>query len=334
MLQLVWGWQPALYLFLGGMGAGAFIMAAVLFLMDGNRHRTVVCVSMWAALVCLAGGLLLLVTELIVPLRGVMMWRSFSHFTSWMTFGAWGAFGAICVFGVSAVLATPFVGRLLDRWGWYVRNGLAVRRALAVLGIALGAFVAVYTGMLLKTSQSIALWNTFLLPALFTVSALDTGVALVEVIAMALVRKDPLAAKAGALMETVVVVLVLLELAVLTVFLASMMAAGGTDPTGDAAAASAQTLVSGSLAPLFWGLIVVVGLLLPLGMALLGLGLHRRATHADRGAEDGSPSGLLVGTTAIGALGAIVGGCALRFLVLGAGAHADVMAQTMEMLLM
>lgn len=42
MLQTMWGWQPALYLFLGGMGAGAFIMAAVLFLIDRARHRLIV----------------------------------------------------------------------------------------------------------------------------------------------------------------------------------------------------------------------------------------------------------------------------------------------------
>ena len=40
-LQTIWSWQPALYLFLGGMGAGAFVMAAVLFLIDRTRHRPV-----------------------------------------------------------------------------------------------------------------------------------------------------------------------------------------------------------------------------------------------------------------------------------------------------
>lgn len=59
-LQTIWSWQPALYLFLGGMGAGAFVMAAVLFLIDRTRHRLIVCVSMWAALASLAVGLLLL----------------------------------------------------------------------------------------------------------------------------------------------------------------------------------------------------------------------------------------------------------------------------------
>ena len=60
MLQTTWGWEPALYLFLGGMGAGCFIMAAVLFLIDKKKHRLVTCVSMWAAFACLAAGLVLL----------------------------------------------------------------------------------------------------------------------------------------------------------------------------------------------------------------------------------------------------------------------------------
>ena len=97
-LQTIWSWQPALYLFLGGMGAGAFVMAAVLFLIDRTRHRLIVCVSMWAALASLAVGLLLLLSELVTPLRGLLMWQSFGHFTSWMTYGAWGAFAAMAVF--------------------------------------------------------------------------------------------------------------------------------------------------------------------------------------------------------------------------------------------
>ena len=112
-LQLVWGWQPALYLFLGGMGAGTFIMAAVLYLIDPLKHKRIICASMWAAPVCVGVGLLLLLLELTNPLRGLMMWQSFSHFTSWMTYGAWGAFAAIVVFGLSALLATELVRKAL-----------------------------------------------------------------------------------------------------------------------------------------------------------------------------------------------------------------------------
>ena len=72
-LQSAWGWQPALYLFLGGMGAGAFIMAAILYLKDRERNARIVCVFMWAAAISLIVGLLLLLMELVTPLRGLLM---------------------------------------------------------------------------------------------------------------------------------------------------------------------------------------------------------------------------------------------------------------------
>ena len=75
-LQDIWGWQPALYLFLGGMGAGAFIAAMVVYFREGDKARSTVFASLVAAVVCLAVGLLLLLSELITPLRGMMMWQS------------------------------------------------------------------------------------------------------------------------------------------------------------------------------------------------------------------------------------------------------------------
>ena len=71
-LQDIWGWQPALYLFLGGMGAGAFIAAMVVYFREGDKARSTVFASLVAAVVCLAVGLLLLLSELITPLRGMM----------------------------------------------------------------------------------------------------------------------------------------------------------------------------------------------------------------------------------------------------------------------
>ena len=92
-LQNVWGWQPALYLFLGGVGAGAFIAAMVAYFKNGQKKSSTVFASVCAAAVCLVVGLLLLLSELITPARGLMMWQSFSNFSSWMTIGAWVVFG-------------------------------------------------------------------------------------------------------------------------------------------------------------------------------------------------------------------------------------------------
>ena len=260
MMQTVWGWQPALYLFLGGMGGGCFLTAAILYLKDAAHNRRTVCASMWAATISLAVGLLLLLAELITPVRGLMMWQSFSHFTSWMTFGAWGAFAAIVVFGLSAIFATE-----------KVKVPANARRMLAIIGIVLGAFVAVYTGMLLMAPASVPFWNTPLLPLLFTVSAFDTGVALVEVMAMVAARKDPLAADAKRFLERCVVVLVLVEMVVLAAFLVAALAGSGLDAEGATAAASASMLVEGPLAGWFWVLLVAAGLALPLAVAIAGL---------------------------------------------------------------
>lgn len=319
MLQLTWSWQPALYLFLGGMGAGAFIMAAVLYLIDAKRHKLVVCVSMYAAFVSLAVGLMLLLSELITPVRGMLMWQSFSNFASWMTYGAWGAFGALAVFFVSALLATPPVGaRLAKAWKWYGKRGDKLRRALAVIGLALGAFVAVYTGMLLMTAGGVPLWDSWLLPCLFTVSAFDTGVALVEVIAVMLSKKDPLAHKAASLMERIVVVLVALEVIVLAVFLWTLLGADPATPAGAAGAASAELLTTGGLSTVFWWMVVACGLVVPFVMALAALALRGKETRP-----------LMM----VGAVGALIGGCELRFLILAAGVHADVLGTTVMSLL-
>lgn len=337
MLQLTWSWQPALYLFLGGMGAGAFIMAAVLFLIDRTKHRLVVCVSMWAAFASLAVGLLLLLSELISPVRGMMMWQSFSNFSSWMTLGAWGAFGALAVFALSALLAMRPVGNwLAKRWKWFgatpkqagdaaksakaaVPNGVKLRRVLAVVGIGLGAFVAVYTGMLLMTAGGVPLWDSPLLPCLFTVSAFDTGVALVEVIAVLLSKKDPLAHRAAALMEKIVIGLVVAEVAVLALFLGTLMNGDPATAAGAAGAASAELLTTGGLATVFWAMVVAAGLALPLVMAVLSLVLNKRETRP---------------LMALGAIGALIGGCELRFLILAAGVHADVLGSTVMGLIM
>ncbi|MEG0302267.1 NrfD/PsrC family molybdoenzyme membrane anchor subunit [Gordonibacter sp.] len=312
VLQTIWGWQPALYLFLGGMGAGAFVMAAVLYLLDQKRHAKIVCISMWASAICLGVGLLLLLSELIQPARGLMMWQSFSHFTSWMTYGAWGAFAAIAVFGVSAVLATAKVGKKCVHDEKQAKRFVLVRKVLALVGIALGVFVAVYTGMLLMMAPGVPLWNTPLLPCLFAVSGIDTGVALVEIVAVLLAKKDPLAPRARVLMEGIVVGLVAMELVVLGAFLLSM-AGGEGSVVAATAAQSVELLTSGILAPYFWGLVVVCGLVLPLVVAIVGL--VPRKKHADT-------------PMAVGAAGAIVGGCALRFLMLAAGLHANVVAET------
>lgn len=270
---------------------------------------------MWAAFASVVVGLLLLLSELIFPVRGMMMWQSFSNFTSWMTLGAWGAFLAIVVFGVSALAGIP---RIAKRFGAKSKSYSKVRRILAAVGIVLGLFVAFYTGMLLSTAPGVPLWDTPLLPCLFLVSGLDTGVALVEIISLALAaaKKEEAQPEAARLLARGVVVLVLLEVLVLAVMLGIMAAGGDATSVAAAASQSVQMLVSGGLAPVFWGMVVVCGLAVPLIAALISL---RAKGHS-------------AVITLVGAIGALVGGCELRFLILAAGVHGDIVVGALEAL--
>ncbi|ACV22699.1 putative hydrogenase 2 b cytochrome subunit [Slackia heliotrinireducens] len=325
-LQLIWNWQPAMYLFLGGMGAGAFVTAAIMFLRNRDAHRPVVNASAWVAVVSLGVGLLLLVTELVSPLRGLMLWQSFSHFTSWMTIGAWIIFCAVIAFGVFALLTTPAIQ---DRMGAKqssddgsaegakapLRFG-GLLAALAVLGIVLGFAVAVYTGVLLMSAPGVPLWNTPILPVLFTVSAFDTGIAAVEVVAWAMEKRDPVDAAVLRKLDRAVVLLASLEIVVLAVFIGTMLVGnplGGSDSASFAATAqqSVRLMLSGVLAPFFWVLLVVVGLAVPLYVAFRGSRAH-----------------ISLKTMATGAACALVGGCVLRFAVVLAGMHVDYVADT------
>lgn len=364
-MQSVWGWQPALYLFLGGMGAGAFVTAAVLFLVGGKRYIKTISISMWLSCVALAAGLLCLLTELTNPLRGLLLWQSFSNGTSWMTFGAWIVLAAVIVFGVAAVLATEKTVSLLAKiWKTLPEKRFGAVKVLAVIGLLLGIGVAAYTGVLLMSASGVPFWNTWLLPVLFTVSALDTGVALVEVVSVANAKREPLSGRVHGGLSATVVVLVLIEAVVLFAFVQAMLAGNGLGESAPGAAAaavgSASLLVSGQLAPFFWVLVAACGLAVPLIVAVVSLASRRKAIDGGSAAEEPvevldrkktcsddkfAADKMPVEKTAvkseappahagknatmlIGALGALAGGCALRFVVVLAGIHADAVADT------
>lgn len=314
-LQMVWGWQPALYLFLGGMGAGTFITAAILHFKTGSETAKVQNTAVWAAIACLVVGLLLLVAELVFPLRGLILWQSFSNFGSWMTYGAWLLFAAVIVFVLAGLCTSRAAGGFAARIAKSdaKEEGTAgALRMLLVVGALLSLAVAFYTGMLLSVAPGVPLWNTPLLPCLFTVSALDTGVALVEVVAHVQRKSGAMSQSVCLAIDKAVVILVVVEAVVLAAFVALALAGAGAAPGSFAAtaASSAGMLVGGVLAIPFWVLVIGCGLALPLAVALCGL--SKKSSGA---------------TALIGALGALVGGCALRFVVLLAGAHIDTVAE-------
>ena len=331
--EVIWGWQIGLYLFLGGMSAGAAAFAGLIHLGKGKDDVKTLCVTYWLAAAGLAVGALLLLADITNPLRGLLLWQSFSNFGSWMTVGVYLLILAIADFGLLALVFTYRWKKAPSAKDPERQIPFAkASKALAGVGIALGCGVAAYTGILLMSAPGIPFWDTALLPLLFFVSGIDTGVAEIELVSWFTSRRE---AHEGQNREThrflsrSVCVLVVAELVVLIAYLGTMCAAGsGEGAMGEAMGRSAQALLFGELAVWFWILVVVIGLALPLVVALLGL---RKERAADR-PEDGAKHSALL--TCVGACGALLGGCALRFLILSAGSHADLAASTLSKLFM
>ena len=305
-LQTTWSWLPAIYLFLGGLSAGAFLTVSILHLVKPDRFKKTVTGGVWTAVAALAIGLLALVSEVEKPFQAMILFKSFVNGSSWMTIGAWLLLVTFVVFVLSALFTTDqladWLGKVCKPFG---RARAGINKVLAIVGIPCSLAVAAYTGVLLSAAPAIPLWNTWLLPALFTVSALDTGVAAVSVFA-AVLEKDEDAHGLRTALEWTVLCLVAIEAVVLAAFLTTMQGSGADE------ALASGLLVSGPLSMQFWALVVAVGLVGPFLAALVQVATAQRKKDA----------ALVPAVPVGGAACALVGGFTLRFLVLAAGLHA------------
>jgi protein NrfD len=150
------------------------------------------------------------------------------------------------------------------------------------MGVGLG----LYTGLLLGTMPSRLAWNSAVLGPLFLASGVSTGAATLLLLRLddaerkTLTRWDAIAIGA----ELVLVVLLLL----------------GWATSGEAGRFAAHAFLGGPYTAVFWSLVVVMGLLVPLTMELLESRRHLRSV-------------------ALVPVLILAGGLALRWILLAAG---------------
>jgi len=175
--QRAWDLLIAGYLYLGGLGAGAFAVATVAsWLGLGLGPSTVTLpgglTADWAALFLFWGpfatalGAALLVFHL--GRNRLRFWSAgFNPRTSWMARG-FSILLAFIVLGGIAALVSVFLPAEPERAPvlWYALEAVAVVAALGT---------AVYTGILLRSMAFIPAWRSAALPWLFLASALSTG---------------------------------------------------------------------------------------------------------------------------------------------------------------
>ena len=247
---MIWNELIAAYLFLAGMGAGAFALGTLAGWAK-TPAPTMKLLGFIIGPVAVAVGTLLLVFDAHAGLANPG--RFFLLVTNLNSVMAWGVI----------ILSVFIVVTVVDAVLLLVKKNTS--KALDVAGVVLAVCVATYTGVLLgDASVAFPLWHPVVLPVLFIVSATSTGFAAVLLIthlsAPTEVHALPFLEKTGKILPVVEAVLVV-------VLLVAVSATGGAG--AGAAAASVANLLSGGYAVAFWLGFVVVGLALPFALEMV-----------------------------------------------------------------
>jgi len=319
----IWSWEIPVYLFLGGVVAGMMILGgmAMLRIARGEAGKDFFSLHtplLGFVLINLGMGALFLDLT-----HKLYVWRVYLTVQPGSPM-SWGSWVLLVVYGV--LLASALI-RLPQAWPWLGRrvpvlqewsNALLARpmlvAALAWANIGLGVGLGIYTGILLNTMVARPLWNTAILGPLFLISGLSAGAAMVHLASMLrgqrpappgmiggalaamcqpLGTAPPPKGAADSLVRADVAFLAI-ELLLIGLLLVNLYTSTASH------VAAAALIVTGPYAWAFWGMTVGVGILVPL--ALQGLELGHRIPH-----------------TVIPAVLVLVGGFALRWIMVNAG---------------
>ncbi len=233
------GWMIAVYFFLSGLACGSFLVSVVSRLRGRGEYVGIQRIGAYLTPPVLAAGFLFLLLDLGKPLR---VWHLFAYFNPGSV-ASWG------VWLVNIFLVVSLIYAYLT-----FKGDEEKAKRFALIGIPFAIAVSGYSGFILVQMKAYALWHSALIPVLFSVSALASGIALVILGAILLQeeeRKIRTVAKALAYLVGLDLILVFVE--VLTLL------------NGHAeAVAAAKLLLVGAYSPVFLGLYVILGLLLPL----------------------------------------------------------------------
>lgn len=289
---MLFGWYIIGYLFLAGAGSGAFFVSACCCIWDalrGSAESEHLALSVQPGFYLAPCFMLVSVLFLLLDLGNAgRAWQiALSPFASIMSLGAW-------FVGLLTVLST-----VLACVGIFLRE---VPRALLWAGCIVGGMLALgvmsYTGLLLSTMPGIDFWCSPWLVALFVASSLSTGSA---VLLLSHALASPPSCVVSPVLRRWAWAFSCVEACVLLVFMATQF--GFTETARD----SCWLLLSGALAPVFWGCVCALGLAVPIfagsafGVSPFGLA--------------GKPSEI------VSATGVLTGGLALRYCIVAAALY-------------
>ena len=257
----LWHWPIPVYLFLGGLAAGILFFAS-LYTIQGKEDEMPATVK-WSTFLA-PFALVLGLAALFIDLKNQWnFWRLYTtiRLESPMSWGAW---TLMAITPLSVIWAASYLRELIPSWDWKLgilnrfNDWVQInRKGIAWVMIVLSVILGVYTGILLSAFNARPLWNTALLGPLFFVSALSTGIAVII-----WMSKDHNEKKR---LLKIDILLIAIELFLIVHLFMGFLA-------GPAVQVEATELfLGGPFTLLFWGLVVVMGLLIPVALEILEL---------------------------------------------------------------
>lgn len=244
--QSVWRWKIAAYLFLAGTGAGAIIVG-IIGDFNGYVVSAKIAIGLGVPLVALAT--LFLILDLGHPEK---FFTAVLHpSTSWISRGFL-IVSALLISGglLVSLWVWPF-GRVLDANQW-------LRMVVEIIVLGLAVATCVYTGILIGIVVSRPFWNNPLLPVLFLISAVSTGIGgvffITPFVRTILGVSSPETARFLIHLESADIILLLFEGITIYLYLTIVY---------NRAPEAASLLLKGKLSGMFWGGFLGAGLFVP-----------------------------------------------------------------------
>ncbi len=167
--QETFGTLIAIYFYLTGLSAGSFVLSTMAYVFGMAKYKPIGKIGVILAAMFLIMAPLALLVHVGQPFKS---WHLFMYLnpTSPITFGSF----LLTLYPINALV-----------YGFFMFKGnMKMTKLFGTIGIPLAVFVHGYTGFILALGKARALWNTALMPFLFLVSAMVSGIALMVLISI------------------------------------------------------------------------------------------------------------------------------------------------------
>ncbi|MEW6456247.1 MAG: NrfD/PsrC family molybdoenzyme membrane anchor subunit [Acidobacteriota bacterium] len=298
--QTEWGWKIAAYLFLAGVGAGAY---AVGIFANFTGWTLASKIGIFLGFPLLFIGTFFLIADLGVKPRAL---RAFMNpKTSWIARGTF-------IISIFMILGAIHTGTLIWPFQW-LKQLTGIHLAISIVNFVFAILTMIYTGILLGASRPIALWSTAMLPLLFLVSGLSTG-ALSIIFFLSMFGFSGGNGLGWQIFQLAKLDILLIFIEFIVIFF-YIQATHRTEESR----ASASLMIKEKFAPMFWIGIILIGMAIPLVIELIEISVLKEALEIYS-----SIAGVFA------SLCGLSGGYLLRYIILACGVRTPLRAAGIE----